>query len=279
MRHICAILLWLTVPGYSVTRVSAAVHELPFILRDGFIWVEATSPASTKPLNLLIDSGAQLSVINSSTAIRLGMSGGRPVPVMGVGNSTTGYWPQKATIRAGTIELPGLYLVMDLRELSEACTNAPIDGIIGADFFRKRIVQLDYQRGVLRLLTEAPKAGSGQILSLKVRPCGMLVPLRINDSKPQWVRLDTGCASALQWVTGSIRPEDCTRRVAVALTKLSLSVTRTRVTIGTERFEDVPTDLHTREIFPGEKGILGNGLLSRFKTVTVDAKGGKLILQ
>src|SRR5512135_3264439 len=107
----------------------------------------------------------------------------------------------------------------------------------------------------------------------------MLVPVRINDSKPQWVRLDTGCASTLQWVTGNIRAEDCTRRVAVALTKISLAVTHTTVTLGTERFEDVPTDLHVEEIFPGEKGILGNGMLSRFRSVAVDAKGGRLLLR
>lgn len=198
---------------------------------------------------------------------------------MGVGHTTTGFWPQRAEVRAGTVELPSNYLVMDLRELSEACTNAPIDGIIGADFFRDRIVQLDYGRGLLRLLPEAPPAVDQQILPLKVRRCGMLVPVRINDSKAQWVRLDTGCASAIQWVTGSIRPEDCTRRVAVALTKISLPVTRASVALGMQRFEDVPTDLHAEEIFPGEKGILGNGLLSRFTTVTVDAKAGRLFLR
>jgi hypothetical protein len=85
----------------------------------------------------------------------------------------------------------------------------------------------------------------------------MLVSIRVNDSKPQWVLLDTGCAAALQWVTGSIRPEECTRRVAVALTALSIPTTVTTVTLGGVRFEGVPTDLQQKEIFPGEKGLLG----------------------
>jgi hypothetical protein len=55
----------------------------------------------------------------------------------------------------------------------------------------------------------------------------MLVPIQINNSRQQWVRLDTGCASALQWVTASVRPEECTRRVAVALTSFSVPVTQT----------------------------------------------------
>jgi hypothetical protein len=32
-------------------------------------------------------------------------------------------------------------------------------------------------------------------------------------------------------------------------------------------------------VFAGEAGLLGNGLLSRFGSVTVDAKAGRLILE
>jgi hypothetical protein len=105
-----------------------------------------------------------------------------------------------------------------------------------------------------------------------------LVPIQVNNSTPRWVRLDTGCASALQWVTGSVRPEACTKRVAVALTSFSIPVTQTTLTLGAVRFEQVPTDLQGKEIFPGQKGLLGNGLLSRFETVTIDAIGKKVIL-
>jgi len=220
-----------------------------------------------------------VSVMNLSTAKRLGMRGGRAVSVMGVGKVTAGLWPQTTKAYAGGIELPRKYLALDLSNLSEACTNAPIDGIIGADFLHDRIVQLDYENKIIRILPEPPAESGMQILQLKVRPCGMLVPVRINDSIPQWVRLDTGCASVLQWVTGSIRPEQCTRRVAVALTKISVPVTRTTLIVGTQRFESVPTDLHAEEIFPGEKGILGNGFLSRFSRVTLDARSGRLFLR
>lgn len=48
--------------------------------------------------------------------------------------------------------------------------------------------------------------------------------------------------------------------------------------IGEHAFEKVPTGLHQTAIFPGEAGLLGNGLLSRFSTVTIDAKAGRVIL-
>jgi hypothetical protein len=256
----------------------AVSEEVPFQFRDGFIWIEVTVPDSRERLNFLLDSGAQVSVINTATAQRLGVKHGRPVTVAGVGTTTTGFWPQAVDVRAGGVQLPRNYLMLDLSQLREACTNAMVDGLIGADFFHERIVQIDFESQVVRILREPPVETGTQIVPLKVRPCGMLVPVQINHSALQWVRLDTGCASALQWVTPSVRPEGCTKRVAVALTSFSVPVTQTTLTLGAVRCEAVPTDLQVEEIFPGEKGLLGNGLLSRFQTVTIDAKGKKVML-
>jgi aspartyl protease len=277
VRLVYAILILSALHVCQAADELAPLAEIPFSIRDSLLWIEVTVPTSAKPLNFLIDSGAQVSVINSSTAQRLGIKGGRAVNVKGVGATTKGFWPQKLEARAGRVELPRNYLMLDLGSLGEACTNATVDGIIGADFFQDRIVQIDYQKRVVRILLERPSEGEMQVLPLKIRPCGMLVSVRINDARPQWVRLDTGCASALQWVTGSIRPEQCTRRVAVALTPFSIPTTKTTLTVGAVRFEGVPTDLQKKEVFPGEKGLLGNGLLSRFQTVTIDAKRKEVV--
>jgi hypothetical protein len=62
------------------------------------------------------------------------------------------------------------------------------------------------------------------------------------------------------------------------LTETSIPLTETVVQLGAETIPAVPTGLHEEEIFPGEAGLLGNALLSRF-LVTVDAVKGRLILQ
>ncbi len=277
MRLVYAIVILIALQVFPAP--ARTPEEIPFELRDGFVWIEVAVPASQKPLSFLLDSGAQVSVIDSTTAKKLGMTGGSLVSVMGVGKVTTGLWPQSTEAHAGAIELPQNYLALDLSDLRQACTYRPLNGIIGADFFHDHIVQVDYQHKIVRILAASPSEPGTEVLPLKVRPCGMLVPVQINGSKKQWVRLDTGCASALQWVTASIRPEQCTSRVAVALSKISVPVTRATITLGAERFENIPIDLHAKEIFPGEKGILGNGLLSRFSRVTIDAKGGRLFLR
>ncbi len=67
--------------------------------------------------------------------------------------------------------------------------------------------------------------------------------------------------------------------MAIALAEISIPQTKTSVSIGKYEFENVPTGLHEAAIFPGEAGLLGNGLLSRFSTVTIDAKAGRVTLE
>lgn len=105
------------------------------------------------------------------------------------------------------------------------------------------------------------------------------MPISVNGRDNQWVRLDTGCATALHWVTADVRPDQCGRKMAIGLAEISIRQTETTVDIGGHEFEKVPTGIHETAIFPGEVGLLGNGLLSRFSTVTIDAKKGRLILK
>jgi hypothetical protein len=107
----------------------------------------------------------------------------------------------------------------------------------------------------------------------------MRIPVTIDGRKSQWLRLDTGCASPLQWVTSKIRLEDCMRKTAIGLTELSIPQTETTVQIGPQQFQHVPTGIHKDPIFQGEGGLLGIGLLSRFSRVTIDAKSVRLILE
>jgi hypothetical protein len=44
-------------------------------------------------------------------------------------------------------------------------------------------------------------------------------------------------------------------------------------------FDSVPTGLHRQPIFPGESGLLGNGLLTRFERITFDTKARRLMLE
>jgi hypothetical protein len=257
---------------------AAATQEFPFELREGFIWVKVRVAESAAPLNFLLDSGACVCVINLGTAERLGLKPGKRVSVQGVGSSTKGFWPQHLSATAGEVDLPRDYLGVALGDLGAAC-DCQVDGLIGADFFRGRIVQIDFEARKIRLLGNSPAAGKQEMLPLRVRHGALLTSVRVNGSEARWVRLDTGCAPGLQWVAGGADSEPPAQRIAVGLSKVSVGVTSSRVQLGATCFEDVATDLHKGAIFPGEAGLLGTGLLSRFGSVTIDAWAGQLILR
>lgn len=257
--------------------IVSATPDMPVQFREGLLWVEVSVPQSREPLHFLLDSGASASVLNLSTAQRLGLELGPRVSVSAVGTALTGHWPLKLSAKAGSIELPGEYLALDVSKLSDACSRS-VDGLIGADFFRDRVVEIDYTAQKLRLLHAAPRDAGTNVVPLEVRPCGFRVAVNVNGGRRQWVRVDTGCATAFHWVTSKERADRSTSKLAVGLAELSIPQTVTSVRIGNRRLDSVPTGLHRKAIFPGESGLLGNGLLAQFGVVTIDARSGRLLL-
>ena len=152
--------------------VAETASELPLKFHDGMLWVEVNVPQSDKPLNFLLDTGASVSVLNLSTAQRLGLKLGSTVIVSGVDTTLKGHWPVKLSANANQIKLPDKYLALDLSKLSGACSNS-IDGLIGADFFCDRVVQIDYTAQKLRLLAAKPSNEKVNTIPLEARQCGM----------------------------------------------------------------------------------------------------------
>ena len=254
-----------------------AFVEFPFEFRAGLNWLEVHLEGNCEPLNFLLDSGANISVLHEQTARRLAVKLGKRVKVHGVGVETTGYWPQKLRARVGPVLLPKEYLVVDLTKLSEACL-CTVDGLVGRDFIDGRVVQIDYPEHKIRLLAHPPAATCATILPLRRSAGGFQVPVRVNGETPRWVRLDTGCASALQWTVSDLVDNETSDSISVGLTQLAIPVIPTAVELGGLRFENVLTGLHTKNIFPGEPGLLGNRLLAKFR-VTLDTVHGLLVLE
>ena len=263
---------------FSVQAKPTTIAEFPFEFREGLVWIEVNVPQAKEPLNFLVDTGAGVSVINLNTAKRIGLKLGREVTVRGVQTTLTGYWQERMSAKVGDVQLSRGYLAVDLAKLSSSCER-PVDGLVGADFFRGRVVQIDFEGQKIRLLESAKDDKSDASLPLQLRRCGMCVPINVNGQARQWVRLDTGCATPLQWVTSDVKPERCSTKMAIGLAKISIPQIETAVSLGEHQFKKVPTGVHEKAIFPGEAGLLGNGLLSQFSSVTIDAKVGCVVLE
>ncbi|MDX2081277.1 MAG: aspartyl protease family protein [Terrimicrobiaceae bacterium] len=256
--------------GYAGTP-----QEIPFQYRDGYLWLKVSVEGYEQPLNFLLDSGAASSVLNLGTARRLGVKFGGRVPVQGVHSLTDAYRIDNFEANVEGVALPKKLLALDLSAVSKTC-HQPIDGLIGVEFFHRRIVQLDFSAEKIRFLARAPLGDDSVRLPLKARNGTFCVPVGIAGNDLQWMRVDTGCDSSLEWVGG--KAEKIPRfGASIGLANASVRSLRMDVRLGECHLPGVPTGLHSREIFPGESGLLGNGVLSQFR-VTLDTVGRQFIV-
>ena len=177
---------------------------------------------------------------------------------------------------AAAMPAPSELLALDLSPVSAGC-GAHIDGLLGADFFRGRIVQIDFAAQKIRLLNRTELSTSGaQILPLTCRNDAFCVRVSVDHNAPQWMRLDTGCSSALEWVVADAEYRRAAGTSVAAASGFGEHI-HTDVLLGPEQLSAVKTGVHQQPIFSGEAGLLGNGLLSRF-CVTVDLEKSRLLL-
>lgn len=276
MRRAAVFFFALLSAAFGAVSTAAPVPEIPFRFTDGFICIEVRVAESTQPLSLILDSGAGKSVLSLRAAKRLKLPLGVPQKVRSVASDTTAFQLSPLRTAANGVPMPPIELAVDLSAADELCSQ-PVDGLIGVEFFRGRVVEIDYVHRCLRLSDAPPATAGANVLQTKMVNDVLCVPISVNGSAPRWTRLDTGCNDALHWVVP--RATERTRHKGVSLGFIS-DFTDTAVTavgIGSSQATGIKTSLHGRAMFPGEAGLIGNGLLSRY-TVTVDWPRGQVLL-
>ncbi len=260
----------------GATATAGPVTTIPFDYHDGLLWLRVEAHGSNRPLDFLIDTGAASSVVDRQTAQRIGWPMREPVSVRGVDAEQEANWTPVEKIFFSGVEWSHKFVATDLRKLSRAC-DRPVDGLLGADFFRGRVAQFDYAARVLRLLPSGAALSGTMALPLRWNRGALCVPVSVNGSHCKWVRLDTGCAKPLHWVTKDLERETSSPQVCIGLTGMPVPFAKETVQLGKERIDSIEVGLHKHEIFTGEDGLLGNGLLSHY-LVTIDARSGRVVL-
>jgi hypothetical protein len=268
MRRAAVLLFALLSAALGAVSTAAPALEIPFRFTDGFICLEARVPGSAEPLSLILDSGAGKSVLSLRAAKRLKLPLGAALPVRSVAADATAFHLSPLRAEAKGVPLPPIELAVDLSAADELCSH-PVDGLIGVEFFCERVVEIDYAHRCLRVSDVRPVTTGANVLQTKMVNDVLCVPISVNGSAPRWTRLDTGCNDALHWVVP--RATERTRQKGVSLGFISdfTDTSVTSVGIGSSQATGIKTSLHGRAMFPGEAGLIGNGLLSHY-TVTVD---------
>lgn len=264
------VLLALSICG-EAGAAPAGERDVLIALHDGLIWTDVD--CGGRVLHFVVDTGAASSCVNLAAAGRLGLRLGSALNVAGVGGGTVGYRCRDFDASIGRMPLPREVVALDLSGPARGCSQA-IDGLIGADFFRGKVMRIDYHRGLLTRENEPP---TGEGIALRIENGVICVPVAVNGGAPRWTRLDTGCTDTLYWCEGA----DCRRNggaKSVALAWLTGKAIRVEVRVGGADLANLPVKIRAREIFPGEAGLLGNGALSRYR-VTIDGIGDRLLLE
>jgi hypothetical protein len=274
MRLLLCILLAALAP---VSAKSQVLGQIPFRYQDGLIWVKVELAGEKEPLNFLLDSGASVSAIDLRTAHTHGVHLGDRRSVEGVSGQGFAYQVNDLQAMVGGIVLAKSVIAIDLRTVSDRC-HQRIDGILGADFFRNRVVRIDFKARKICLLEDCDvKLANCDILPMKMRNGAFCVLMRIGGNPVQWMRLDTGCDSALEWVVTGTERRQMTSP-SIGLSGRPSDYVNASARLGKHCFNDIRAGIHTKQIFPGEDGLLGNGLLSKF-CLTIDERKSRVILE
>jgi hypothetical protein len=185
---------------------TAAPVSIPFDPAARHVIVQVTVNNS-RPLSFILDSGANVAIIRTDVAKELGLKLEGNVGVGGAGSGP----PQAGSfVRQATWSLVGLpgfsqpvTLAVPMPELPLAM-GRPVDGIIGGEFIKEFVVELDYQARVLKLHDAGAfrYAGAGETIPIEfvnvIHPVlrASVTPMGGQPTEQRFV-LDIGASGAL----------------------------------------------------------------------------------
>lgn len=154
---------------------------------------------------VLIDSGAGITVIDKAFFATLGLESTGHVRVMGVGGTAPASYVSKLRLKLGTFELREVTaLVTDLSQI-EAHVAHKIPVILGNALFENAVVEIDYPKG--RLICHRPElfsyAGSGtrnELVDLGSRT--RYLRCQVEGLAPALFQVDTGSGNTLDLFAG-----------------------------------------------------------------------------
>lgn len=234
------------------------------------------------PMPFILDTGANPCVVDPMFAETLGMDAHPSATERqgGAGTFKGAVTDRPVTLTIGASELRCTEtLVTDLAGIAELVGVRPA-GIVGGDFFRGRVVQIDYDEAEIRIHDRSKyrRPGDGAALPIRLEKNRAYLQVRLSVAGgPQNVSreliIDTG---SLDHVDDPLLKESKEPLKAVTNTGLGSGFSGavgvwSSVEIGPYRFENVPGTVPS-------VAIVGNGILTRFDLV-FDYDGGWLLLR
>jgi len=164
-----------TIQSTSKVTIPPAAITIPFELVNRHI-VLKVKVDNSRPLSFLLDTGDQFAIINLDRAKELGLKLQGEVHVGGAGSGvSTG-----AYVRDSSFTIPGypgfsqpLTLALPIGRMAPRL-GQDFDGIIGGEFIKQFVLELDYQAKVIKLHDKErfTYTGPGESIPIKLNSAG-----------------------------------------------------------------------------------------------------------
>ncbi len=275
----------------AMGQANSVLAELPIVLLDGFVLLEARVNDSEK-LNFLFDTGCTEAVVDSATAARLGLLTRLQSRTSGAGNYLEAV-VDNARLTFGSLDLEPRRLLSRSNDLLERRFGITVDGVVGADLLNDFVVEIDYDRLLLKVYESEGYSyeGRGEPAAINANRYFSTLngSLTVGDGKTLTGRflIDTGAGVALAMNTPFVNEHDLITELGARHIEYRLSASGVEMLnhpgrvpvfrVGNYEFRNMPLLLsQTTEgpLSPGAiAGIIGNKIWSRFNTVYDYARG------
>jgi hypothetical protein len=194
---------WLRTPGRA---------RLPFEYASRHVWLKA-SVNGAPPADFLFDTGASMTVLDSSYAARIGIATVGHQQGVGAGAVGTASFATVRTLRVAAPDSDGVELadvkvaVLGLKGFLEPYFWREIAGVVGFDFIQRFVDRIDYDHQVLTL--EDPKdfryAGHGAAIPMTLAGSAPVVKLTLDGTLEGLYRIDVGSGSTVDLHTPFVK--------------------------------------------------------------------------
>jgi len=264
-------------------------HRIPFQLNGNRIALDVRVNGSG-PLSFVLDTGASATILDTDQAERLGLR------LEGIRDANAPADLRRAN--GVSLSLPGVdlgdqaILVRDLDSAQLLHSGRHLHGVLGYDFFRQFVVQIDYVAKALTL--SDPKTyeyrGTGESIPLQL----FRVPFALakittvgTDAVERLLFIDSGSNATVNYETEEVPSKTIEQEQVDLSNNITTTITATfgrakSVQLGSFVIADPVVGLQHEFTIPSlprtTKGIVGGGLLRRFRVI-FDYEHKRMILE
>ncbi len=270
---------------------SIYIHTQEFVIpfqEDSWAFIELKINDSNESLSFVFDTGASSTVINKTTAERLGIKTNLQRNVSGANGNESYKIVKEQTIDIGDLHLGNLDLIIaDLSHLQEH-TDIPMDGIIGYDIIKKFVTKLNFEEQKIELYESAnsvPDLDSYNKIRIKSNRTipQLLLNIELENGKSLKGKFffDSGASTTVILNSPYVKKHKVIEEIGKTYEKKSSGLSSNKITnnIGIVKslkldettFQNVPMTLSNAKygVLAQKQvmGILGSEIISRFQVV------------